>query len=253
GGRFAWGRLGFCWAGAGLRHPPPRLPPPGGHRREDIPIKVDNAPLPSGFRQALAQRLHEAQALVGGHQPHALQPPRLQVAEEGQPAGRVLLAAFHHPQHLAVAIGVHPDGHQDRHVADLAAPGPFQPDAVEEDVGVPALDGAVPPLLDAGVDRLVQLADRARADLRTPQGLRDVLDTADGDAGQVHLDEGLLHGGLAAAVALDDLRLEGQLAQAGYLQLDLASLGVQGAGVAAGAGVQAVGGALVAPGVAEAV
>ena len=57
----------------------------------------------------------------------------------------------------------------------------------------------------------------------------------------------------AAPVALDDLGLEGQLPQPGHLQLDLAGPGVQGARVAAGAGVEAVGGALVAPGVAEAV
>src|SRR5262249_18048688 len=132
-------------------------------------------------------------------------------------------------------------------------PGALEPDAVEEDVGVLPLDGPVAPLLDAGVDLLIQLADRARADLRAPQGLRDVLDTADGDAGQVHLDQRLLDGGLAAAVALDDLRLERQLPQPGDVQLDLAGPGVQGARVAAGPGVEAVGGALVAPGVAQAV
>src|SRR5262249_19879520 len=156
---------------------------------------------------------------------------------------------LHHPQHLAVAVGVDADRHQYGHVADLAAPGPLQPDAVQEDVGVLALDGPVAPVLDAGVDLLVQLADRARADLCTPQRLRDILDTADGDASQVHLDQGLLDRGLAAAVTFYDLGLKRQFSQARDVQLDFARFGVQGAGVAAGAGVEAVGGALVALGV----
>src|SRR5262249_61543308 len=119
-------------------------------------------------------------------------------------------APLRHAQHLPMAAAVAAPRHQDRHVADLAAPGPLQPDAVEEDVGVLPLDGAVAPGLDAAVDLLVQLADRARTDPCTPQRLRNVLDTADGDAGQVHLDQGLLDARLAALIALDDLRLQGE-------------------------------------------
>jgi site-specific DNA recombinase len=236
-------------AGPGDGRPP--APDPGEERlRSD---GVDNTALPARFREALAHRLDQAEALVGGHEADAPQAPRPELPQGGQPAGRVLLAPLHDPEHLPVPVGVDAHGHQDGDVADLAAPRPLQPDAVEEDVGVLALQGPVAPRLDAGVDLLVQLADGARGHFRAPQGLRDILDAAHGDAGQVHLDQRLLDGGLAAAVALDDLRLEGERAQPRHLQLDLAGLGVERAGVAAGAGVEAVGGALVAPGVAEAV
>src|SRR5262249_8390246 len=156
---------------------------PGGDRREHVPVEVDYAPLECRLGEALAHGLDEAKTLVGGHESYSLQPPRLQVAEEGQPTRRVLLAPLHHPQHLAVPVGVDAHRHQYGYVLDLAAPGPLQPDAVQEDVGVVAGDGPVTPLLDAGVDLLVQLADGARRDLRAPQGLRYVLHTAHGHAG----------------------------------------------------------------------
>src|SRR5262249_3025964 len=65
--------------------------------------------------------------------------------------------------------------------------------------------------------------------------------------------QGLLHRGLAAAVALDDGRLERQVAQLRHLQLDLTRPGVQLAGVVAGAGVEPLGGPLVTPGAAQVV
>src|SRR5262249_56829676 len=165
-----------------------------------------NTPLPLGFREALPQRLQQTQALVRGHQADAPQPPGLQVPQEGPPTGRVLLATLPHAQQFPVAVGVDAHRHQDRHVADLAAPGPLQPDAVEEDVGVLPLDGAVAPGLDAAVDLLVQLADRARTDPCTPQRLRNVLDTADRDARQGQLDQGPPRAPTAAAICAEDLR-----------------------------------------------
>src|SRR5262249_25045053 len=148
---------------------------------------------------------------------------------------------------LAEAVGVDPDGHQHRHRPHLAAELPAQPHAVEVDVGVLPRDGPVAPLVDAGVDLLVELADRAGADAATPQRLGDVLDAAPRHAGQVHLHQRPLHGGLPALVALDALTLEGGPPQLGHLQLDLAGLGVEGAAVGAGPVVGAVGRALVAP------
>jgi hypothetical protein len=81
----------------------------------------------------------------------------------------------------------------------------------------------------------------------------NVLDTADGHARQVHLDHGLLDGRLAAAVALDDLGLEGEFAEPWHLQIDLADPRLQLARVAAGTGIDAVGAALVALGAAKVV
>src|SRR5262249_3343219 len=174
------------------------------------------------------------------HQPHALEAPLLEVAEELPPGRGIFLAAFHHAQDLAVAVAVDADGHQDGHVADLPAPRPLQPNAIQKDVGMLALDRPVAPFGDAAVDLLVQFADRARAHARAPQGLGDVLDAAHGHAGQVHLDQGLLDAGLAPLIALDDLGLERQRPQPGHVQFDLAGLGLQLARVTAAPRVSAL-------------
>ena len=51
-----------------------------------------------------------------------------------------------------------------------------------------------------------------------PQRLRDVLYPAHGDARQIHLDEGLLHAALPAAIPLDDGRLEGHALEPGDVE-----------------------------------
>ena len=69
---------------------------------------------------------------------------------------------------------------------------------------------------------LVQLADGSGRDLAAPQCLRDVLHTAHGNARQVHLDEGLLHAALPAAIPLDDGSLEGHALEPGDVERDVA-------------------------------
>ena len=122
------------------------------------------------------------------------QPAILEVAEEPRPALLVLLGSFSYAEDLAEAICSHADRHEDRNVSDFPAPAPLQVDPVEIDVGVLLVDRPTPPGFDSPVDLLVQLADRARAHTRTPQRLGDVLDAANRDAGEVHLDQRLLDG-----------------------------------------------------------
>src|SRR6516225_6206369 len=76
------------------------------------------------------------------------------------------------------------------------------------EVGMLALDRPVPPGFDLGVDLLVKVRHCARADPRSPQRFRDVLDAADRNPGQVHLDQGFLDRALAPSVALNDGGLE---------------------------------------------
>jgi len=64
-------------------------------------------------------------------------------------------------------------------VADLAGPATLHHDPVEIEIRMLALDPPVPPSLDLGVDLLVQVGHRARADTGAPQRLGDVLDPAD--------------------------------------------------------------------------
>src|ERR1700721_3891375 len=100
-----------------------------------------------------------------------------------------------------------------------------------------ALDPPVPPGLELGVDLLVQVRHRARADAGAPQCLGDVLDPADPNPSQVHLDQRLLDRALAPAVTLDDGRLEGLAPKLRNLEVYFARYRVQRPFVAAGPGV----------------
>jgi hypothetical protein len=108
-----------------------------------------------------------------------------------------------------------------------------------------ALDPPVPPGLDLGVDLLVQVRHRARADTGAPQRLGDILDPADRNARQVHLNQRLLDRALAPTVTLDDGRLEGQAPKLRNLEVYFARYCVQRPLVAAGPGVPPALGAFV--------
>src|SRR6202035_4344792 len=118
--------------------------------------------------------------------------------------GFVLLGALADPQDLAKPFRIDGRGHQQRNVADLAGPAALHDNAVEVEIRMLTLDPPVPPGLDLGVDLLVQVRHRTRADTSTPQRLGDVLDPADRNPSQIHLDQRLLDRALAPAVTLDD-------------------------------------------------
>ncbi len=61
--------------------------------------------------------------------------------------------------------------------------------------------------------------------LAASQHLRDVLHTAHGDACQIHLDEGLLHAALPAAIPLDDGSLEGYALEPRHVERDVTGSG----------------------------
>ena len=102
------------------------------------------------------------------------------------------------------------------------------------------MDRTRPPLFDLAVDLLIEVADGAGTDLCTPQRFRDVLHPPDRNAGQIHLDQSLLHGALLGLIAPDDLRFEGQTPKPGNFQIDLARLGEQLSVTASRPGVQPI-------------
>ena len=168
------------------------------------------AALVFGAQEHLAHGLQHPHALVTDDELHTIQAASAQPLGETGPTGLVLLHALGGSQNLAKAILVHGNCHQNSNIFVLSAPVAAQVDAVHVDVWiVPALQRAVAPVLDVNVGFLVQLADGSGRDLAAPQCLGDVLHTAHGNACQVHLDEGLLHAALPAAIPLDDGRLEG--------------------------------------------
>ena len=97
-----------------------------------------------------------------------------------------------------------------------------------------------PPFFDLAVNLLVEIADGAWTDLRSSQFFGDVLHAPDRNAGQIHLDQCLLHGALLGLIAPDDLRFEGQTPKPGNFQIDLARLGEQFSVIASRPGIQAI-------------
>ena len=213
-----------------LRNPPPgRDGPaePDGRLRSD---RVSPAPLPRRAREDGGHGLLEALVVVGDDQPHAREPARHEVAQEGGPAGAVLARDHVAAQHLAVARGVDADG-GDRGDVDHA---PAVPAAlavgVEPDIGVGA---AVERPAAEGGDQLVQLL----GDLRHPgpgqavdaERLDQALDPAHGDAAQVALGHDLHDRALGPAPRLQQPVGEvGALAELGDLQRHRAQPGVPG-------------------------
>jgi len=187
---------------------------------------MHRAALVFGVREHLAHSLQHPHALVTDDELHAIQAASTEPLEETDPAGLVLLHALGGAQNLTKTVLIHSDCHQNSYIFVLSAPVAAQVDAVYVDVWIaPALQGAVPPILDVNVGFLIQFANGSGRDLATPQCLGDVLHTAHRNACQVHLDEGLLHAALPAAIPLDDGSLEGYALEPRHVERDVAGGG----------------------------
>ena len=128
--------------------------------RESVAIEMHRAALVFGVRDHLAHGLQHPHALVADDELHAIQAASAEPLEEADPAGLVLLHALGSAQNLTKTVLIHGDRHQNSYIFVLSAPVAAQVDAVHVDIRIaPALQGAVPPVLDVNVGFLVQLAD----------------------------------------------------------------------------------------------
>ena len=234
------GRLEVLLVMDGLEHRGDLPDLRGRHRRPHVAVEMDHAALPAGVGIKLGQALDQPEALVADYQAHSGESSVLQVSQHVDPGGLVFLGALHDAENLAESVLVDADRDQDAHVLNLAAPRALQPDPVEEDVRVLALDRPIAPLLDLDGDLLVELADRAGTDPGAPERLGDVLDATHGHTGQVHLHQRLLDADLPAPVALHDRALEWEVPKLRHLERHLARLRMQLAFVMAGPGVDPI-------------
>ena len=192
------------------------------HLAEHVAVEVDGAAPVLGLREHLLERAEHAERFVAGHHADAREPAPAQPQQELLPRVLGLGEALGAADHLAVAVAVHADGDHDRHVLVGAAPAALEARAVDEHVGVLALERPVPPLLDRGEGLVVEVGDGAGRHAGAPQYLADILDAPGGHAGEAHLDDGLLDAGLAPAVSLDHRGLERGAAQLRHVELHLA-------------------------------
>ena len=84
---------------------------------------------------------------------------------------------------------------------------------------------SVAPILDMDVRFLVQFADGGGGYLAAPQSLCDVLHTAHGDAGQIHLNECFFNAAFPAAIPLNDGGLERDSFETGHIERNVAGCG----------------------------
>ncbi len=127
---------------------------------------MHGAALVGRLGEHLRDRPDHARRLVADDHPHAAKAAGPQPGQEVPPALRRLREALRGPDDLAVAVVVDPDGHHDGHVLVGASPAALQVYPVDVDVGVGAVERAVPPLLDRGERLLVEVRDGRGGDAR---------------------------------------------------------------------------------------
>ena len=125
---------------------------------------------------------------VGDHQLCAAQPATREGAQELHPEWLGLTVADRHAKHLAPAVGVDADSHDDRDGHDVMVPSSFDVGGIQPDIRPIALDRPGQEGADALVDLGAEPGDLAFADALDPHGLHQVIHRARRDT----LDVGFL-------------------------------------------------------------
>ena len=138
--------------------------------------------------------LQHTKALVANHQLDPIQAAATQPLKEVDSACLVLLHALGGAKNLTVAILIHRNRHQNCYIIKLSAPVTAQVDPIHIDIRIPpALQRAVPPIINVDIRFLVQLTDGGRRRLDAPQNFGNILHASDGYSGQVHLNESFFY------------------------------------------------------------
>ena len=92
-----------------------------------------------------------------------------QVDEEVCPAFFVFLHAFSRADDLAIAIIINTDGNKDGNVLKLTSPAAFKECVIHVNIWIIPAKRTGSPFLDVRVSFLIEVADRSRRDLGSPQ------------------------------------------------------------------------------------
>lgn len=118
-----------------------------------VPYEVDRATLPRAA-QHLGDRRLQAEVVVGDGQPHALEAPGPQLAQEGGPTGRGLRLGDLDADHLPAPGPVHREGDHQRLRVDVAPVSDLQVLGIQPEIRELSLQGPG----TEGLDLVVELA-----------------------------------------------------------------------------------------------
>ena len=147
-----------------LQHARHGLPPGHGNPSQHVAVEMHREAMVASPGEQLLERTEHPRALVAGDEPHAGEPASLEPGEELAPGLRGLGVPLGAADDLLVAGGVDADDEQHGHVLVGHSPAALEVDAVDEDVGVAALERPLPP----GLDGRLTWSIRAISDLERP-------------------------------------------------------------------------------------
>ena len=147
-----------------LQHARHGLPPGPGNPSQHVAVEMHREAMVASPGEQLLERTEHPRALVAGDEPHAGEPASLEPGEELAPGLRGLGVPLGAADDLLVAGGVDADDEQHGHVLVGHSPAALEVDAVDEDVGVAALERPLPP----GLDGRLTWSIRAISDLERP-------------------------------------------------------------------------------------
>ena len=122
---------------------------------ESISIPVDNAALPFGLGDEIADDLIQPQTFIRNDQPYAFESTFFQVTQKVAPGFLVLSAAFGNAKDFTVSLVIHSDCYQNRNVLNLTAPTLLQIDLINKNIRMFADNRLFTPLLNFTVNLLI--------------------------------------------------------------------------------------------------
>ena len=204
-----------------------------GHPGQQVPHEVHAAPLPAGARQHLADGALESLVGIRDDQANALEPSSHKATEKREPKLVCLGRAHVKAQHLALPGSRHPHGDDRGHVHHAMVLPYLDRLGIQPQVGVLALQGAVPETLHLFVQFRTKPGDFTLADAVQAQRPDQVVDLPGTDALHIRFLHHGDQGPLCPPAWLQQAWEVAALAEFGDPQLDGAHAGIPGPGAIA--------------------
>ena len=116
---------------------------------------MNNAALPFGIGEEIADDLIQSQTFIRNDQPHSFETSFFQVTQEITPRFLIFPAAFSNAKNFTVSFIVHSDRDQNRNVLNLSAPTSLQINSIDKNIRMFAGNRLFSPFLNFAVNLLI--------------------------------------------------------------------------------------------------